>query len=108
MKNLVQLTLTAALLSYAALPAHAGNILPIGTTAQDLTLPSQDNSPVSLTDYKENWAVLYSYSKDMTLGCTIDAHSFQSDLEKRRIIIRLCLGIGHGLSPHAYHSGKLS
>jgi peroxiredoxin Q/BCP len=74
--------LAAAHISCAALQAHAGNVLPIGTRAPDFTLPSQDNFPVSLADYNGKWVVLHFYPKDMTSGCAIEAHNFQRDLEK--------------------------
>jgi peroxiredoxin Q/BCP len=35
---------------------------------------------VSLKDFKGKWVVLYFYPKDMTSGCTIEAHNFQRDL----------------------------
>src|SRR5215471_2801522 len=54
----------------------------IGTTAPDFTLNSQEGTPVSLSDFKGKWVVLYFYPKDMTPGCTIEAHSFQVDQPK--------------------------
>ena len=51
-----------------------------GTKAPDFTLKSQEGTPVSLHDYKGKWVVLYFYPKDMTQGCTIEAHNFQRDL----------------------------
>jgi peroxiredoxin Q/BCP len=83
MKKVLQFSLAAVLLiPCAAFAVDHGNTLSIGTTAPDFTLPSQDNSPISLTDYKGKWVVLYFYPKDMTEGCTVEAHSFQRDLEK--------------------------
>ena len=59
MKNILQFSLAAALLvPSAAFPGEAGNALSIGTTAPNFTLPSQDNSPISLADYKGKWVVL--------------------------------------------------
>src|SRR6202022_2761208 len=52
----------------------------VGTAAPDFTLNSQENKPVSLHDFKGKWVVLYFYPKDMTTGCTIEAHNFQRDL----------------------------
>ena len=39
----------------------------VGSMAPDFTLPSQDG-PVSLTDYRGKWVVLYFYPKDQTPG----------------------------------------
>ena len=50
-----------------------------GSLAPDFTLPSQEGSPVSLKDFRGKWVVLYFYPKDMTSGCTREAHNFQTD-----------------------------
>ena len=46
------------------------------------TLPTQEGNPVSLKDFHGKWVVLYFYPKDMTTGCTIEAHNFQRDQEQ--------------------------
>ncbi len=51
----------------------------VGSVAPNFTLPSQEGSQVSLKDYLGKWVVLYFYPKDMTTGCTIEAHNFQRD-----------------------------
>ena len=60
----------------------ADAMLQAGATAPNFTLPSQDNTPVSLSEYRGKWVVLYFYPKDMTQGCTIEAHNFQADQAK--------------------------
>jgi peroxiredoxin Q/BCP len=61
--------------------AHAaGDVLQEGTTAPNFSLPSQEDTAVSLSQYKGKWVVLYFYPKDMTSGCTIEAHKFQDAL----------------------------
>jgi thioredoxin-dependent peroxiredoxin len=52
----------------------------VGQEAPTFTLPSQDGSPISLDQYRGKWVVLYFYPKDMTTGCTIEAHKFQDAL----------------------------
>jgi thioredoxin-dependent peroxiredoxin len=59
----------------AAMPA-------VGQAAPTFTLPSQDGTPISLSQYKGKWVVLYFYPKDMTSGCTIEAHKFQDALSQ--------------------------
>ena len=54
----------------------------VGQTAPVFTLPSQDGSQISLDSFKGKWVVLYFYPKDMTRGCTIEAHNFQRDLSQ--------------------------
>ena len=53
-----------------------------GQAAPTFTLPSQDGSQISLDSFHGKWVVLYFYPKDMTQGCTIEAHNFQRDLSK--------------------------
>src|SRR6185312_5175087 len=59
--------------------AQAGPAPEVGTMAPDFALPSQDSPSVSLKDFRGKWVVLYFYPKDMTTGCTIEAHNFQRD-----------------------------
>ena len=59
--------------AFAAEPPQAG------TMAPEFTLPTQEGNPVSLKEFRGKWVVLYFYPKDMTTGCTIEAHNFQRD-----------------------------
>jgi thioredoxin-dependent peroxiredoxin len=73
---------------------RAGDKAPaVGSTAPDFTLNSQDGKPISLHDFKGKWVVLYFYPKDMTPGCTIEAHNFQRDLEKYSAVNAVILGV---------------
>ncbi|MGP8173906.1 MAG: peroxiredoxin [Terracidiphilus sp.] len=54
----------------------------VGQAAPTFTLPSQDGSQISLESFRGKWVVLYFYPKDMTPGCTIEAHNFQRDQAK--------------------------
>lgn len=51
----------------------------IGSAAPGFTLPSQQGDVVNLKDFHGSWVVLYFYPKDMTPGCTQEAHNFQMD-----------------------------
>jgi peroxiredoxin Q/BCP len=64
-----------------------------GSTAPNFTLPSQEDKPVSLSDYKGKWVVLYFYPKDQTTGCTIEAHNFQRDMSKYDAANAVVLGV---------------
>jgi peroxiredoxin Q/BCP len=64
-----------------------------GQTAPDFTLPSQDGSNISLDSFRGKWVVLYFYPKDMTTGCTIEAHNFQRDLPKYDALHAVVLGV---------------
>src|ERR1700691_261276 len=68
-------------LGFGVRAMHAGDKAPaVGAKAPDFTLNSQEGKPVSLKDFKGKWVVLYFYPKDMSTGCTIEAHGFQRDL----------------------------
>jgi thioredoxin-dependent peroxiredoxin len=61
-----------------------------GTKAPNFTLKSQEGKEVSLNDFRGKWVVLYFYPKDMTPGCTIEAHNFQRDqpqFDKKNAVI---------------------
>ncbi len=51
-------------------------MLDIGTQAPAFTLPDQDGTPVSLSDFAGKKVVLYFYPKDNTPGCTRQACAF--------------------------------
>jgi thioredoxin-dependent peroxiredoxin len=65
----------------------------VGQTAPTFTLPSQDGSQISLDSFKGKWVVLYFYPKDMTKGCTIEAHNFQRDQAKYDADNAVILGV---------------
>ena len=65
----------------------------VGTAAPAFSLPAQDGKPVSLSDYKGKWVVLYFYPKDQTQGCTIEAHNFQRDQDKYKALNAVVLGV---------------
>ena len=82
--------LFVAALSIAAAYADDAAIPAAGQTAPTFSLPSQDGSPISLAQYTGKWVVLYFYPKDMTTGCTIEAHNFQNalaDFDKKNAVI---------------------
>src|ERR1700678_1925677 len=64
-----------------------------GQSAPNFTLPSQDGTPTSLDSFRGKWVVLYFYPKDMTTGCTIEAHNFQRDLPKFEADNAVILGV---------------
>ena len=70
----------ALLLTMSRPVVRAADDMPtVGAVAPDFTLSSQEGKKVSLHDYRGQWVVLYFYPKDMTPGCTIEAHNFQRD-----------------------------
>jgi peroxiredoxin Q/BCP len=73
--------------------SSAPDLAPVGAAAPNFTLPSQENKPVSLSDYKGKWVVLYFYPKDQTSGCSLEAHNFQRDLPKYDALNAVVLGV---------------
>jgi peroxiredoxin Q/BCP len=71
----------------------AADMAAVGTDAPKFTLPAQDNKPVSLSDYKGKWVVLYFYPKDQTSGCSKEAHKFQDDQDKYKALNAVVLGV---------------
>jgi len=65
----------------------------VGQSAPDFTLPSQDGSNISLDSFRGKWVVLYFYPKDMTIGCTIEAHNFQQDMSKYQQLNAVVVGV---------------
>lgn len=65
----------------------------VGQMAPQFTLPSQDGSQISLDSFRGKWVVLYFYPKDMTSGCTLEAHNFQRDQEKYDQLKAVILGV---------------
>ncbi len=85
--------LSLATVHIARAAAPAGEMPILGSAAPNFTLPSQEDKMVSLTDYKGKWVVLYFYPKDMTSGCTMEAHNFQRDLPKYDAANAVVLGV---------------
>jgi len=74
MKYIRMVALSACL---AATALFAAEVPQVGQQAPNFKLPSQDGTEHGLKDYKGKYVVLYFYPKDMTQGCTIEAHGFQ-------------------------------
>jgi thioredoxin-dependent peroxiredoxin len=94
MKYICVTALTACLAICLATSAlFAAEIPQTGQQAPSFKLPSQDGSEYGLKDFKGKWVVLYFYPKDMTQGCTIEAHGFQNDLAKYDADNAVILGV---------------
>jgi peroxiredoxin Q/BCP len=92
----VLFVLAAALvLAVSLVTVHAADqTLPAaGQVAPVFALPSQDGSRISLESFRGKWVVLYFYPKDMTTGCTIEAHNFQRDLAQYEARNAVILGV---------------
>jgi peroxiredoxin Q/BCP len=83
----------ATTVSLATARAADDSLPTVGQSAPTFTLPSQTGDLVSLDSYHGKWVVLYFYPKDMTTGCTIEAHNFQRDLSKFEAENAVILGV---------------
>jgi peroxiredoxin Q/BCP len=85
----------AVVLAVSLLTVHAADqpLPSVGQVAPTFTLPSQDGSQISLESFRGKWVVLYFYPKDMTQGCTIEAHNFQRDQAKFDAANAVILGV---------------
>jgi len=83
---MILVVLVPRLLSHSAAPL-------VGSNAPDFSLPSQEGSSVSLKDYRGKWIVLYFYPKDLTAGCTREAHNFEVDQPKYAAHNAVVLGV---------------
>ena len=84
---------TSLVTANAADDAAVPTMPEVGKAAPKFTLPSQDGTPVSLKDFHGKWVVLYFYPKDMTTGCTIEAHKFQDSLPQFEAKHAVILGV---------------
>ncbi|WP_321477411.1 peroxiredoxin [uncultured Paludibaculum sp.] len=80
MKQIWMIVTAAAVISGTA--AFSAEMPQAGQQAPEFSLPSQEGANVALKEFRGKWVVLYFYPKDMTQGCTIEAHNFQRDLAK--------------------------
>ncbi|PIE01849.1 MAG: thioredoxin-dependent thiol peroxidase [Acidobacteria bacterium] len=49
-----------------------------GQIAPDFTLPNEQETEVTLSQFKGKWVVLYFYPRDLTPGCTVQAIDFST------------------------------
>jgi peroxiredoxin Q/BCP len=96
LRRSISIALAAVLVLAASLiTAHADNqTMPAeGQAAPTFTLPSQDGTQIALKSFKGKWVVLYFYPRDMTTGCTIEAHKFQDSLPQFEAKNAVILGV---------------
>lgn len=99
MSKISLIAIAVAILVVAAFAIQRGfaaNNAPMpeeGQTAPDFTLPNQEGQEVNLDHYRGQWVVLYFYPRDMTTGCTIEAHNFQRDLSQYKALNAAILGV---------------
>jgi peroxiredoxin Q/BCP len=64
----------------------------VGQEAPAFRLPDQEETEVSLSDYRGQWVVLYFYPRDDTPGCTTEACEFTEGIQDFRGLNAVVLG----------------
>jgi peroxiredoxin Q/BCP len=82
MPKILYIALALLFFTAPSLAAQAADMPQSGMAAPNFTLPNQNGKNVSLKQFHGQWVVLYFYPKDFTHGCSIEAHNFQSDIQK--------------------------
>jgi peroxiredoxin Q/BCP len=95
------LLLATALMVGLPLLARAADMPKVGDVARDFTLPAHDGTNVQLSKLRGHWVVLYFYPKDMTPGCTLEAHNFAKDQAEYAARNAIVLGVSvDGVDSH--------
>ena len=94
------------LLTCLTLTSQAMNLQ--GSKAPEFSLPNQDGVVKNLSDYKDQWVVLYFYPRDDTPGCTVEAAEFRDNLSKLQSMNAVILGVSvDGLeSKKSFHTDQ--
>jgi thioredoxin-dependent peroxiredoxin len=82
-----------ALGAYRAFAGPAKFTIEVGQPAPNFTLPDQTGAPVTLSEFRGRWVVLYFYPKDDTPGCTKEACSFRDNLVALQQLNATVLGV---------------
>jgi peroxiredoxin Q/BCP len=64
-----------------------------GQIAPDFTLTASNGKPLSLSDLRGKWVVLYFYPKDETPGCTREACDFRDHVRQLESLGAVVIGI---------------
>ncbi len=83
--------LSGLLITLISLSANASNF--VGQLAPDFKLMAQDGEYKSLSNYKNNWLVLYFYPRDDTPGCTTEAKNFRDAYEDFKALNTEIVGV---------------
>ncbi len=82
--------------------SSSSGALRVGSIAPNFSLPSTAGGMITLSEFRGKRVVLYFYPKDMTSGCTTEAHEF-SELAKTFAAKKVFI---FGVSPDSIESHK--
>lgn len=84
----------AAVACWVGLACSNANALPkVGQPAPDFAVVDETGQPVRLLDLRGSPVVLYSYPKDDTPGCTVEARNFNAALPQLTSLGVVVLGV---------------
>lgn len=79
-----------------------------GTLFPDFALPDQNGTRHTLAEYAGKWLVIYFYPRDNTSGCSLEAASFASLIERYAGLGVVVVGVSaDSVKSHAGFSEKL-
>jgi peroxiredoxin Q/BCP len=93
MSKLLLLVGVVVICASAALAFVVSEPPAVGSNAPEFKLTTNEGNQAALKDFRGQWVVLYFYPKDFTGGCTLEAHNFQTDLEKYKAANAVILGV---------------
>ena len=67
--------------------------LVLGDMAPDFTLPDQIGELHTLSQYREQWVLVYFYPKDDTPGCTKEACAIRDNYDEFKKLKIIVLGV---------------
>lgn len=92
MTRFYQLSAVVLVCAAVAFAADTQSAVDVGKPAPAFRLPDQNDQPVSLTELRGKWVVLYFYPKDDTPGCTAEACEFTDALKDFESLSAVVLG----------------
>jgi peroxiredoxin Q/BCP len=83
------------------------DVLVAGSVAPDFTLPDQEGTKHTLSQYRGQWVLLYFYPKDDTPGCTKEACMIRDSFPDFRALDIVVLGVSvDGVASHKKFAQK--
>lgn len=93
MPKLILLLFLVAIAFVAPHFLRATAVPAVGATAPDFTLTSQHGKPVTLSQYRGKWVVLYFYPEDTTGADPAEQRNFERDQSKYAAANAVVLGV---------------
>ena len=93
MRKLIPVLLITAIAFFLVRSARSTAVPAVGRTAPDFTLNSEAGKPITLSQYRGKWVVLYFYPKDTKVGGAMEEQRFRRDEAKYDALNAVVLGV---------------